>query len=126
MIILSFNARGVGSAPKILALKRLIEISKPDIVLIQETMCLAAKAKEVFSIFMKEWTLVASNATGLYEGLLTTLKPNISVFNLVLIPSGFFVEILNKSLSCPLSVLKFYGPYADRFPFWESLESSDL
>jgi exonuclease III len=79
MIILSFNARGVGSAPKILSLKRLIEISKPDIVLIQETMCLVAKAKEVFSSFMKEWTLVASNAMGISGGLLTALKPNISV-----------------------------------------------
>jgi hypothetical protein len=126
MIIMSFNARGVGSDPKILALKQLIEISKPDIDLIQETMCLATKAKEVFSSFLKEWTLVTSNATELYWGLLTALKPNISVFNSVLIPSGTFAEISDKALSCPLSVLKFYGPYTDRLPFWESLGRSDL
>jgi len=38
MIILSLNLRGVGGAPKALALKRIIAQVSPDIIFFQETM----------------------------------------------------------------------------------------
>jgi hypothetical protein len=49
MIVISLNVRGVGGAPKFLALKRLFDLVKPDIVMIQETMVDGNKAREVFS-----------------------------------------------------------------------------
>jgi exonuclease III len=39
MMLLSFNARGVGGPQKKLALKRLLLSLKPDVLLLQETMC---------------------------------------------------------------------------------------
>lgn len=44
MIVLSFNACGVGGKSKINALKRLFFTSRPDFILVQETMCSGEKA----------------------------------------------------------------------------------
>jgi hypothetical protein len=51
MIVISLNVRGVGGAPKSLSLKRLFDLVKPYIVMIQETMVDGNKAREVFSNF---------------------------------------------------------------------------
>jgi hypothetical protein len=47
MIVLSLNVRGVGGAPKYLSLKRLFDMVKPDLVMIQETMVDGFKVREV-------------------------------------------------------------------------------
>jgi hypothetical protein len=48
MIILSFNLCGVGGAPKLLTLKRLIEYVSPNIKKIQGTMVESGKAWDFF------------------------------------------------------------------------------
>lgn len=40
----SFNAREVGGAPKVLALKRLVQACAPDLIMVHETMCVGNKA----------------------------------------------------------------------------------
>ena len=53
MLVLSFNARGLGRSPKIKALRRMIDILKPTIIFIQETMMEGEKAKEVLEPWLK-------------------------------------------------------------------------
>ena len=53
MLVLSFNARGLGSAPKIKALKRMVNSLKPTIIFIQETMMEGDKAKETLEPWFK-------------------------------------------------------------------------
>jgi exonuclease III len=69
MIILSLNARGVGGAPKIQALKRMVVECKHDIILVQETMCPGEKAIELaFSLWLKDWSFCAKDAIGFLRG----------------------------------------------------------
>jgi hypothetical protein len=49
MIVLSLNIRGVGDTHKILSLKRLVHFQNPNVILIQERMCVWDKEKGVFS-----------------------------------------------------------------------------
>jgi hypothetical protein len=48
MIVATLNVRGVGGISKFLALKRFLELTKPDVLLVQETMVCVAKAREIF------------------------------------------------------------------------------
>jgi hypothetical protein len=53
MIILSFNARGIGGPQEKLSLKMLLLILNPNLILIQEMMCPGEKATEIFSSWLK-------------------------------------------------------------------------
>ena len=84
MIVLSFNVRGVGGAPKSLALRRLFDLVKPDLVMIQETMVPGVRAREVFSNFFPNWNFYVVDSKGLSGGLLSAWNPkkaNLNVFN---------------------------------------------
>jgi len=51
MIFLSFNARGVRGVPKFIALKRLVLESRPDFVMVQDTMCSVQNKLMFFLVF---------------------------------------------------------------------------
>jgi len=70
MIIVSFNIRGLGGAPKSLSLKKLFCNIRIGIVLIQETMCEGVKACDVFLKFLPRWEVSVIDAMGLCGGLL--------------------------------------------------------
>lgn len=48
----SLNARGVGGAYKILVLKRLFNVYKLDLIMIQKIMCLGHKVVDILSLFL--------------------------------------------------------------------------
>jgi len=81
MIVISLNVRGVGGAPKSLALKRLFDLVKPDIDMIQETMVDGNKAREVFSNFFPVWDFCAVDSKGLSGGLLSSWNQKKTNFN---------------------------------------------
>ena len=56
MLVLSFNARGLGSSPKIKSLKIMVDSLKPMIIFIQETMMEGDKAKEALDPWLKGWS----------------------------------------------------------------------
>ena len=60
MLVLSFNARGLRSFPKIKDLKIMVDILKPMIIFIQETMMEGDKAKEVLEPCLRAGLLVSS------------------------------------------------------------------
>jgi hypothetical protein len=68
MIVLSFNARGVGGVPKILALKRLVQSCNLYVIMIQETMCIGVKVVEAFSNWLKGWSLYSIDVEGFSRG----------------------------------------------------------
>ena len=70
------NIHGVGGAQKLLALRRVFENVRPDILLIQETMVSSEKAIEFFSKVVGSWYMSAVDATGLSGGLLSAWNPN--------------------------------------------------
>jgi NAD(P)H-hydrate repair Nnr-like enzyme with NAD(P)H-hydrate dehydratase domain len=72
MKFLSFNARGVGGAHKLLTLKQLILSHRPDVILIQKTMIEGARERSLFETFLKSCSFCMVDADGLSGGLLTS------------------------------------------------------
>jgi hypothetical protein len=54
MIIRSINSRGVMGSQKQQALKIMCAIYKPDVLLLQEIVCVVSKTTEFLSSFLKE------------------------------------------------------------------------
>ena len=72
MLVLSFNDRGLGSPPKLKALKRMVISLKPTIIFIQETMMEGEKSKEVLEPWLRGWSLVHIRFEGYSGGLITS------------------------------------------------------
>jgi exonuclease III len=75
MIVVSLNVRGVGGAPNFLALKQFLELVKPDILFIQETMVSELKAREIFAKLLPMWKFCGVDSNGLSGGLLSAWNP---------------------------------------------------
>ena len=72
MLVLSFNVRGLGSSPKIKALKRMVDILNPTIIFIQETMMEGEKSKESLEPWLKGWNFGFINSEGHSRGQITS------------------------------------------------------
>ena len=55
MLILSYNVRGLGGDPKLAGLRRLIDLKKPKVVALQETMLEGGKARQVLKTCLRDW-----------------------------------------------------------------------
>jgi hypothetical protein len=81
MICLYFNAHGVGGAPKILSLKRLVKSFSLDIIFIQEIMRSCSKAWECFSMWLKDWSYNTLEFDGMSEGILMAWNSSFKVIS---------------------------------------------
>lgn len=73
--ILSLNMRGLGAAPKFLALKDLFSPIHPYIILLQETMHVAPQVIECFQNILLDWHMATTNALSLLGVLITIWDP---------------------------------------------------
>jgi hypothetical protein len=117
MIVLFLNVKGVGGDPKNLALKRLFDMIKPDLVMIQETMVLGVKAREVFSIFFPTWNFCVVDSKGFSRGLLSAWNPKKAMLNVFLNLAGILLEGFVKQINLNLNLLNCYASYAKRQRF---------
>lgn len=95
MIILSHNVRGLVDTHKVLALKRLVQDLKPDVIMLQETMYSSDKVISNVRGFLKDWSFCATNSSSLSKGLLSTWSPWLCTLSNFSIPSGLVVELAN-------------------------------
>jgi hypothetical protein len=109
MIVLLLNVRGVGGAPKNISLKILFDIVKPNLVMIQETMVIGLKVREVFSNFFLTWNFCAMDSKGLSGGLLYTWNPKKDNLNVFLTPARILLEGFIKDINLNLKLLNCYG-----------------
>ena len=126
MIILSMNIRGVGGAPKLRALRRIFEIVRPDVILIQETMVPADKAIAVLSKVVGSWHMSAVDAAGRSGGLLTAWNPFRGIFDIYKSVAGILLLGRFMHEAREIKILNCYGPYLDRIPFWNRIQSGGL
>jgi exonuclease III len=126
MIVVTLNVRGVGGSSKYLALKRLLELVKPDVMLIQETMVGVEKARDLFVKLLPHWFFCGVDSTGLSGGMLSTWNPRKDDFYAYLIPAGILVEGHVKDLDRDLKVINCYGTYSDREVFWEEIKNEGI
>eukprot|EP00253_Pinus_taeda_P008242 PITA_08242 len=127
MKVLSFNCRGFASSPEKLALRRLLSISQPDIILLQETLCPADTLIQSFKSWMPYWTFHAIDALGRSGGLaIGILNKAIKISN-IWGGRGFIgLDIYVLSMEMNLRIVNVYDPCSSRSPFWSALLESDL
>eukprot|EP01018_Ginkgo_biloba_P032904 Gb_28853 [translate_table: standard] len=89
---------GLVSPSKNLALKRLVDSQKPDLLLLEETLCVVDKILGTLERLLGGWVFMCVDAQGVDQ------------------------EELDKDLV----VLNVYGPYNDRALIWEKLLSKDF
>ena len=75
MLVLYYNVRGIGGASKLIALRRILDLKKPKIVAIQETMTDGQRAKEVLGTFLKDWHMETIDVEGHSRGILIAWSP---------------------------------------------------
>ena len=77
MKILSMNIRGFGGLSKQKSIGILLSDLRPDMIILQETMCCHAHALYMFSKLKPGWEFCASDASGLSGGLLASWDPHL-------------------------------------------------
>jgi hypothetical protein len=122
MIVVTLNMRGVGGSSKYLALKRFLDLVKPDVLLIQETMVGVEKSRDLFGKLLPHWFFYGVDCTSLSGGLLSAWNPRKIIFSTYLILAGILLEGRIKDLDRVLKVINYYGPYSDREAFWEEIK----
>jgi exonuclease III len=75
MILLSLNIRGVGGPHKLPSLRRLLDINKPDIIFLQETLVDEEKARKFLFSLCPSWMVCALSSMGKSGGLLAAWNP---------------------------------------------------
>lgn len=117
MIILSLNVRGVGGAHKQQVLVTLFSVYSPNIVLLQEIMCLGSKSIDILSTLLKTWNLCSIDIEGLSRGLVTGWNSNVTAISTHFIPVGIILEGEAKDWGKIFNIVNLYAPYGDRGVF---------
>jgi len=122
MKCLSFNCRGLASASKKLALKRLYESSPVDIMLLQETLGLAESITAALSSIFPGWQFTAMDSTGRSGGLAIGFNPaTIKALGSWGGPGFLGFDLFSADLGTTLRVINIYGPCQQRESFWNNL-----
>jgi hypothetical protein len=112
MIGLSFNARGVRGAPKVITLKISFQAYKLDFIMIQERMCSGEKYSKVFQNFLSDWSFYTIDSLSLSGGLLSAWSPRFKAYFSFVLPSRIVVNIEDQNLNSSIKLINMYGPYA--------------
>ena len=114
MFFLSFNIRGIGGALKLASVHRVLDKTRPEIVLFQETMAFVGKAWDFMFKLQPNWLCCAVNSDGSSWGLLVSwdlnyfdLRPFLTCSGILL--SGFYLATRRQ-----VNILNTYGPCVER------------
>ena len=126
MLVLCFNTRGLGSSPKLKSLRRMIDIQKPSIIFIQETMMEGEKSKEVLEPWLKGWSFVHISSEGHSGGLITSWNQEYEEMLVEKHSTMLKTMLKEKATGTAFALYNVYGPYLNRKGFWESFFSSRM
>ena len=62
MQLLSYNVRGLGGAPKLSALRRILDLNKPKLVALHETMMEGGRANDIVKTHLRYWEMETLDA----------------------------------------------------------------
>ena len=126
MKILSMNICGFGGLAKQNSLGLLLSDLRPDLILLQETMCSHAHALYLFSTLKPGWEFCASDACGLSGGLLAGWDPHLVRCKDFSSLAGIVLKATFKGMAETFTVINCYGPYIHRTSYWNSLVSGGI
>jgi hypothetical protein len=123
MILLSLNIRGVGGPLQLASLKRLLEKTRPPVVLLQETLVDSRKSRNFMNFLRPDWLVCTVSAVGTSSGLLATWDSTMFELSPVLSLGGIFLTGMCLETKRKLAILNTYGPCKERRQFWEKLDN---
>jgi hypothetical protein len=126
MIVLSLNLRGIGGLHKTASFRNLLDQSRPNVILLQETLTTDQKSRAFLHSFRSSWVTAAVNATGSSGGLLVAWDPGF--FDLVPSLTCGGILLLGRCLATnkDIAFLNVYGPCQNKFQFWSVLADSGI
>ena len=104
MIFDTLNVRGVGGTLKYLSCKRFLDLEKPDVLLIHETMVCEEKERELFMKLLPNCYFYGVDSIGLSGGLLIAWNPR-KVCYAFLNPAWILLDGVVKDLNKSLKLL---------------------
>jgi len=122
MKIIYFNCRGLVGPLKRTSLYRLVDLNKPDIMLLHETM--GEEAVIILCLFslFRTREFVGSYAKGRSGDLTIRWNPKIvKVLNSWGFASRFGLNIQTEEIGLGVAYLNLYVPYQERRFFWKAL-----
>ena len=108
------NIHGFGGLTKQKALRTLFSTLKPDMILLQETMCDHVSAFSLFAKLRSGWESCALDAHGISGGLLTGWNPHLTRCKAYHSFVGILIKARFKGLDFVYYILNCYGPYSNR------------
>lgn len=124
--LVSYNIRGLGAAPKFLALKATFLSASPHIIFVQETMHSSSTALAFFRRMFPSWHMAAISADGLSGGLVSLWDPLMVKAKAYKCLAGILISATIRGRPHPINLLNVYAPYRNRLPFWDSLLDSGI
>jgi len=126
MKIMSFNCRGLAGPLKRPALRRVIDLEHPDVLLLQETLGEMGAVKARLEGMLPGWTFECLDVRGRSGGLATGWNTrSIRIENVWGMESVIGCSLSSLDIGEELTLLNIYGPYQDRIPFWENIFKND-
>jgi hypothetical protein len=126
MIVLSLNIRGIGGPLKSASFRRLLARTKPDIILLQETLSADHKARDFIYKFRPTWFSAAVSSIGSSGGLLASWDPSLYSLKPALSCGGLLLRGSCLATNLDFALLNLYGPCTAKWSFWSQLEEVDF
>lgn len=116
MIVLSLNLRWFegAPAPKQRALKRLLSIQNPYILMVQETMTFGNNACMILEPWLKDWSFCLLEAARLLGGLITAWSPCFQALLSSMDNNITWKDLKRKDLNVVWRFVNIYRPYSYR------------
>lgn len=100
---------------------RIMEVVRPEILLIQETMTSAIRACQYSLKKFPGWEVSATDSSGLSGGLLCIWNPASCDFVPYSTAAGILLVGHIQGYIEPIKIWNLYGPYCDRRLFWDRI-----
>ena len=127
MKLMSFNCRVLAGPHKISALKRVVGLEHPDILMLQETLCVGEVVKAKLQSWFPGWNFETLNVRGCYGGLeISWNERTAKALNLWGMESVLGMNFLELDLDTSFTFFNIYGLYLNRIPFWDTLFNNTL
>ena len=118
MKVLSFKCWGLAGPHKRSALRWVVEIDQPEIMLLQETLGVGLEVKAKLESWFGGWCFETLDVRGCLGGLAIGWNTRcVKVLNVWGMESVLGISIKALDLLDTFDVVNIYGPYLNRIPF---------
>jgi len=124
MKIMSFNCRGLAGPLKRPALRRVLDLEHPDVLMLQETLGEMEAVKSKLEGMLPGWVFQCLDVRGRSGGIATGWNTRtVKIENVWGMDSVLGCSFFSSDTGEEITLLNIYGPYQDRIPFWEKVFS---